>query len=156
MNLINVDADEIKSMCEEGRLRINMKPQRTGQGKNYLFTPGICVILRNVHVNEVNDKYIIFNLKRLDGEDCKRLGDHLQNYLRRSYYIEDTLPFYNIVNENENGEFWVRCYLSQLKGKPALSLQKSDQIETITLEIKNIWHLSDKLGFNIEVRCVKK
>ena len=156
MNLMNVDADEIKSMCEEGRLRINMKRQRSGLGTNYLFAPEIGMNFRNVHVNEVHDKYIIFSLNSSDGEDCTRLGNHLQNYLKRSYVIQDTLPFYNIVNENDNGEFWIRCYLPQLKGKPAISLQKSEQIETITLEIKNIWHLQDKLGFNIELRCVKK
>ena len=154
--MIIVNADEIQSMCEEGRLSINMKPQRSGQGNNYLFSPELGVIFRDVHVIEVAAKYVIFGLKQSDGEDSVRLGEHLQKYLKTSYCIQATLPFYNIVNDNDNQEFWIRCYLPQVRGKPAISLQKSEQIESVTLEIKNVWHLPDKLGFNVELRCVKK
>lgn len=150
--MIIVDANEIKSMCEEGRLSINMKPQRSGQGNNYLFNPELGITFRNVQVIEVNAKYVIFRLSQSDGEDSLCLGRHLQNYLKRSYFIQDTVPFYNIINKDNNDEYVIRCYLPQLKGKSALPLPKSEHIDTITLEIKNVWHLPDKLGFNVELR----
>lgn len=150
MNSNNVNAEQIQSMCAEGRLRINMKPQRSGQGNNYLFNPYLSLTFTNVSVIEVGSKYVVFRLNQSEGEECMRLGKHLQNYLKRSYYVHDTLPFYNIVNENDNGEFLIRCYYCLPQSK-RISLQRLQQIQSITLDIKNVWHLPDKLGFNVEL-----
>uniref|UniRef100_A0A6C0H6S2 Uncharacterized protein n=1 Tax=viral metagenome TaxID=1070528 RepID=A0A6C0H6S2_9ZZZZ len=155
--MIIIDSEEIKAMCEDGRLSIYMKPQRNGQGNNYLFTPDIGVIFRNVRVIELNTKYVILGLNQSDGGDGISLGKYLQNYLKRSYYIPDTVPFYDLVNRTtDNEEYCIRCYLPQIRGKSVFGLRQSEQLESVTLEIKNVWQLSNKLGFNVEVRCVKK
>ncbi|NBP02835.1 MAG: hypothetical protein EBU90_22510 [Proteobacteria bacterium] len=155
--MIIVDSQEIAAMCEDGRLSINMKPQRNGQGNNYLFNPDIGIICTNVSVIELNTKYVILGLNPTDGADGIRLGKHLQNYLKRSYYIQETVPFYDLVNKTTDKEdYWIRCYLPQFRGKSVFDLRQSDQLESVTLDIKNVWQLSDKLGFNVEVKCVKK
>ena len=71
---------------------------------------------------------------------------------------------YKLMSEIDDDKFTIRCYLPNIKGKHLIKCYIDNKEETFKLprvntvidnciiEIRNIWNINNKSGFNIELK----
>jgi hypothetical protein len=163
---IIITGEIIQHLCDEGKLSVCQKPQKTSGDYNYYFLPNIGFTLYNAKVKAVDPKYIVFEYQIKEHLPLllmlRSISRVLKNYLKRSYYINEAATFYDICFETQE-TFTLRCYLPQVKGKYCIDVDDGSfrapriraVFDSVTIEVRNVWQLKQKLGFNMELKQVK-
>jgi len=149
------------------------KQQRTDQvtnnAYNYYIQPKLAIKLYNAQVSLVNERYIVFVFDKFRDSSLlvllKNISSSILRQLERvdSVNVEQSFP---VFSETET-LFTIRCSLPSFRGKYHIqqfedgTLQQfrlprtKATIESVQLEIRNLWVLDNRLGFNLELKIVE-
>jgi hypothetical protein len=161
--------DKLKSIIEEGTLKIAKKHQKEG-GVNYYFTPNIAIKLYKAKVTFKNPKFLVLQFSKDHNINLlhflRGVNNTLLYELKRAHSEMFTKEVYSFFSETDT-HFTIRCYLPNYKNKYFIQCESSDNsvtyftlprlehvFDNVTLEIRNVWYKNEKGGFNLELKNV--
>ena len=167
MSRIILNSEIINELVSSKSLIMQKKYQRGSDGKNYFFSPTISLKLFNPKVAWVDQykKNISFSFNKHENLNLLIMWRYINTkivelYNKQSDNPVSVAPFYFEKDDN----FYVRCYLPNVKGKYFITSSFNNNEEmfsvprvgltytSITIDIRNIWENSTRSGFNLELK----
>jgi hypothetical protein len=164
---IILNSDILNELIISKKLKIIKKYQKNSENSNYYFTPSLGINLYKPKIIFIKpsfvvlefDKYEFYNLLKL----LQNINDKLQNKLKNEYSELFNKDIYNIVSEQENS-FTLRCHLPNKNGKYFIKCNEStigfklpkinSYLDSVLVEIRNVWCYDSKYGFNVELKSI--
>ncbi len=167
---VQVNSEKVKDMVANCELSIIRKPQKEAGNYNYYFTPNMTVKLYNAKVIVSDPKFLVLQFTKSSSLNLlimlRSINASLTSYLRRCYVIDEDKMLYPCFSEQED-TFTIRCYLPHIRNKYFITTEfdgveskfvlprPNNILSCVTVEYRNIWESTDKLGFNMEVKVIK-
>lgn len=156
----------LNELVDTSVLKILKKNQKIQGNCNYYFNPNIGLKLYNPKVKYVDKKTIVFEFDKYKYASLLVLLNYINDVLQRTTKNEFSELFekqiYNIVSEQDS-KFTIRCYLPNYNGKYFIDTGSTEKFtvprsgceyDTAVIEIRNIWKMGEKYGFNLELKNV--
>ncbi len=162
-----MNSEEIYEMIKDKRLSFLKKHQKKDNGVNFFLSPRISLNLYKAKVFFVNDKNIILEYDKFHDIYLLSMLRNINKQiigLFNDIYREDisTYPFFS---EREK-TFTIQCFVPKIKDKINVKYinegvecnfrypNRNCIIDHCEIEIKNIWLLNGKSGFNVELKSM--
>ena len=165
---IIINSEVLSELINSEQLKIVKKRQQNVDNFNYYFSPSIGLNLWRSKVMIVNPKFIVFEFNKIEHMNLLILLRDINNKLQKLVKKQNSELFntdiYNIMSEIDDDKFTIRCYLPNVRGKHLIKCYIDNKEETFKLprlntiidnciiEIRNIWCINNKSGFNIELK----
>jgi len=171
MSGIIVTGNTLKNLTENGGLKIARRRQKKeGDNYNYFVSPKLMLEFHNGIVSYAAPTYIVIQYQKVTHIGLLSFLRYVSECFKRLVkpYVVNEKTIYNLYLEKED-TFSVRCHLPRNgKGytfKVVDSCTKKEieytvpnknvTIDYALVDIKNLWESSEKIGFNLEVRCLE-
>lgn len=166
-----LSSELLNNLRENNNLNLIKRKQKNSNNYNYYITPNISFNLYKPKVLFIDTKFIVFEYKKHDVLNLyyllKTTNDMIKYKLSYCTRI-DLKTIYDIFSVRED-VLTIRCYLPQNKGiynikfidsitneTSKFSLPKKGvYLDQVHIDIRNIWEVNDKIGYNLEVRYIK-
>lgn len=173
--LLITSTDQLTELINLQQIKFVRRNQQ-GNGSNYYLSPSLMLNIYKPIVYIVTPTYIVFAFDKFHNltlfHFMKSISYKLLNYLKSCFYIDNSKKLYDFFSQVEKiaGEplITIRCNLPVIKGKYYIRTivdgvedtqfclpRRNAKLESVLIEIKNIWEKDDKLGFNVELREIK-
>jgi hypothetical protein len=165
---IILSSNVFQELIDHGKLNVVRKTQKLG-GYNYFITPNMGIKLHHGKVIESNSNYIVLQFDKRNALTLmmmmKSINSKLLDYIEGSYAL-GTVVKYEMFQDKED-TFSVRCFLPHYKNKyhietylkgdkiPWVIPRKNSVLEQVYVDIRNLWHKNEKLGYNLEVKVIE-
>lgn len=169
MTILLKSSGELYQLIQEKTLALLRKQQKTQDAFNYYLNPSISFQINNPKVIICNSNYIVFQLDKYKNlslyQMLKSINDQLYNYLKYLYNTEAETS-HTIFSEVDDN-FTLRCYLPHIGKKYSIqstffnkevpfTLPKINcVIDAAIIDIKNLWEMNNRIGFNLELKVLK-
>lgn len=166
---IILNSEILSELIQDNKLAVLKKHQQNSDNSNYYFNPSIGLNLWRSKVMIKNSKFIVLEFNKIDHINLlillRDINVKLQTILKQKDSELYNKNIYNIMSEIDD-KFTIRCYLPNYKGKYLIKyfINKEENvfrlplvgaiIDNCTIEIRNLWKIKDKCGFNIELKSV--
>jgi hypothetical protein len=158
----------LKNMIKTRKIKLTYKPQKCN-GENYFFNPNLIIILYNMKIVEINEKYLVieFDMNDLQQLKIKNTSNELKEFIKKQINIDNHI-FYDMFIETKNEKVRIRCQTPQQNGiynfeyirdnvkQPYKDIYMNSKIKECEIIIKNIWKQDFKIGFNIMFKSIKQ
>ena len=157
----------LDSLIKQGDLSIIRKPQKEG-GFNYFITPNVGIKLLHPKIVESNVNYIVLQFEKKTAITLimllKSVHNQLIKYIESSYMLSATTK-YEVFQEQQD-TFTIRCYMPHFKNKYHIETylrgekiqfnipRKNVVLESVYVDVRNIWEKNNKMGYNLEVKVI--
>lgn len=168
---IIINSEVLSELINSGNLKIVKKIQKNSENFNYYFNPSIGMNLWKAKIMIVNPKFIVLEFNKREHMNLlillRDINTKLQKLVRTKNSELFNINIYNIMSEIEDDKFTIRCHLPNFKGKYLIKsyINTNDEtfklpsintiVDNCVIEIRNIWKIGEKVGFNIELKSVK-
>lgn len=169
-NLI-ISSEILKKFHEDKSLKLIKRKQKNIDNYNYYITPNLSIELFNPKVFIVTHKYIVFEYKKHEVLNLFSLLQSTNNTILNLLKIytqtelKTTYNLYSIVDDT----ITIRCSLPQKNNKYLIDNidmytfekrqfylpKKGININSVIIDIRNIWETDDKIGYNLELKSIK-
>lgn len=169
MNNFIITTELLKSLNET--ISLIKRKQRNIENYNYYITPNLSFELFNPKVMFITPKFIVFEYTKheilglftLLKSTNDIIKNKLKNYTRLD--LKNVYDLYSITNET----LTIRCSLPQKNNKYLIKNidmytnetrtfalpRKGILLNSVIIDIRNIWEIDDKIGFNLELKSIK-
>lgn len=163
---IILNSTVLNELVDNDVLKVLKKNQKTQDNCNYYFNPNIGFKLYDAKVKYVDKKSMVFEFDKYKYSSLLVLlnytNDVLQRMTKQNFSELFEKSIYGIVSEQDS-TFTIRCYLPNYNGKYFIETESDDKFklprsgciyDSVTVEIRNIWKMGEKYGFNLELKGV--
>lgn len=166
----SITPQQLLELCKSGEIGIFRKAQTQSGNYNYFITPNCRMELYGGKVKFIDIKYIVIEYNKSSHLSLllmlKTMHEHLVKSIKLVYPNNDKTNWYPMHSETDTS-FSIRCYLPQAKGsysiesyfenaKIPFKLPRTGcNIQSASLDIRNIWELNKKMGYIIDLKIVK-
>ena len=165
---IVLSTNTLQEIIGKGFLSVVRKSQKE-TGFNYFLTPNVGIKLLYPKVIESNSNFIVLQFEKKTSLTLlmllKNIHSQLIQYIETSYMLGASTK-YEIFQEQQD-TFSIRCYLPHFKTKYHIETYLNEEkiqfnipkknviLESVYVDLRNVWEKNDKLGYNLEVKIVK-
>lgn len=166
-----ITTELLKTLNETQSLSLIKRKQRNIENYNYYITPNLSFELFNPKVMFITPKFIVFEYKKHEILNLfallkltnEMIKNKLKNYTRLD--LKNVYDLYSVTDDT----LTIRCSLPQKNNKYLIKNidmytnetrvftlpRKGILLNSVIIDIRNIWEIDDKIGFNLELKLTK-
>lgn len=168
--MILVNSEIAHKMASDGTLQVLRKEQQKGSlNYNYFIKPALGIKLYNPKVFISTQTYVVFQFDRHHNLPlllmCRSIDKTIQHVIHRNFNTHIPEANRHSFFSEQQDTFTIRCNVPKTKAGvhceweggiiPFKYPRVGTTYEEATIQLKNVWESSGRLGYNVELCSLK-